>query len=360
MKKTLLFLIFAVLTASLFGQMKVLNSGDVYIPGGKSYWINSSSDAGNRLRLHHNGSNAYIDYYPGLNFRYGTSTVLSLNSRGFGSTTWANWTDVTLDWSYECCSSPVLYPSNDWYLQLGKRNQRVGTLWVTTIHYWDGCYKESDFRAKDNIKSISGVKKDLNKLNVVSFNYKPSQFSKMPDNVRQRLTSNQIGLIAQDVEKIYPNLVITDDSTGLKAVDYVGFVPLIIQALKEQDSIISAQNEQIKALQKLINSGNKLKSTSEQMGVETTESIVSAILDQNAPNPFSQTTQIGYYLPEAVQKAVIYIYDMNGTQLKSFPINQKGKGSITINGSKLRPGMYLYTLIADGKEIDTKRMILTE
>lgn len=277
-----------------------------------------------------------------------------------GGTQWLNWTNVTLDWSYECCSSPVLYPSNDWYLQLGKRNQRVGTLWVTTIHYWDGCYKESDFRAKENIKSISGVRKDLNKLNVVSFNYKPSQFSKMPDNVRQRITSNQIGLIAQDVEKVYPNLVSTDDSTGLKAVDYIGFVPLILQAIKEQDSIISVQNEQIKALQKLVNGGGKLKSASEQTSVETSESIVSAYLDQNVPNPYSQSTQIGFYLPDVVQKAMICIYDMNGTQLKSVLINQKGKGSITIHGSEFRPGMYLYTLIADGKVIDTKRMILTE
>jgi len=34
--------------------------------------------------------------------------------------------------------------------------------------------------------------------------------------------------------------------------------------------------------------------------------------------------------------------------------------SITIKGSELNPGMYLYTLIVDGKEVDTKRMILTE
>ena len=32
----------------------------------------------------------------------------------------------------------------------------------------------------------------------------------------------------------------------------------------------------------------------------------------------------------------------------------------TINGSELQPGLYIYTLVADGKEVDTKRMILTE
>ena len=57
---------------------------------------------------------------------------------------------------------------------------------------------------------------------------------------------------------------------------------------------------------------------------------------------------------------MLNIYDMNGIQLKTIAINQKGNGSITINGSELRPGLFFYSLIADGKEIDTKRMILTE
>jgi len=51
---------------------------------------------------------------------------------------------------------------------------------------------------------------------------------------------------------------------------------------------------------------------------------------------------------------------MNGVQIKSKPISNKGIGSIVIDASELRPGMYLYTLIIDDKEIDTKRMILTQ
>ena len=34
--------------------------------------------------------------------------------------------------------------------------------------------------------------------------------------------------------------------------------------------------------------------------------------------------------------------------------NLKGKGSVTIEGRKLPFGMYLYTLLEDGKEVDTK------
>lgn len=85
-----------------------------------------------------------------------------------------------------------------------------------------------------------------------------------------------------------------------------------------------------------------------------------AQLDQNIPNPFSKETRIGCFIPEGSGNSVLYIYNMNGTQLKQYNINGLGKQSVTINGSSFEPGMYLYTLVIDGKEVDTKRMILTK
>ena len=78
------------------------------------------------------------------------------------------------------------------------------------------------------------------------------------------------------------------------------------------------------------------------------------------PNPFNTATTIGFSLPASTITASVYVYNMNGVQLKSYPIDQRGKGNITIQGSEFREGMFLYALIADGKVIDTKRMILTK
>ena len=83
-------------------------------------------------------------------------------------------------------------------------------------------------------------------------------------------------------------------------------------------------------------------------------------LAQNAPNPFNTSTLISYYILDNTQKAMINIYNLNGLQIKSIAISQTGKGDITIQSSELQPGMYFYTLVADGKEVDTKRMILTQ
>ncbi len=85
-----------------------------------------------------------------------------------------------------------------------------------------------------------------------------------------------------------------------------------------------------------------------------------AKLYQNTPNPFNQQTEIQYFLSDEVGNAAILVFDMNGKQLKSYGITQKGKGKIVIYGNDFRAGMYLYSLVADSKIIDTKRMILTE
>ena len=49
-----------------------------------------------------------------------------------------------------------------------------------------------------------------------------------------------------------------------------------------------------------------------------------------------------------------------GKQLRQIALSAHGEGAELITGSQLSPDIYLYALIVDGKEIDVKRMILTE
>lgn len=83
-------------------------------------------------------------------------------------------------------------------------------------------------------------------------------------------------------------------------------------------------------------------------------------LDQNIPNPFSNETRIGCFIPATAAKADLYIYNLSGVQLQQNEIIGKGKQTVTISRYSFEPGMYLYTLVIDGKEVDTKRMMLTE
>jgi|GEM_PF-1141984 len=83
-------------------------------------------------------------------------------------------------------------------------------------------------------------------------------------------------------------------------------------------------------------------------------------LYQNNPNPFGKETSIGYNIVNMQQGAFIAVYDLNGKELFRQAVTEKGKGSVNLSGDKLVPGMYLYSLIVDGKETATKRMVVTK
>ncbi|GHT68692.1 hypothetical protein AGMMS50239_34300 [Bacteroidia bacterium] len=79
----------------------------------------------------------------------------------------------------------------------------------------------------------------------------------------------------------------------------------------------------------------------------------------NASNPFTNQTEIKYFVATGVKNAYICIFDMQGKMLQKIDAST-GQNSVIIQGSTLQAGIYLYALVADGQEIDTKRMILTK
>lgn len=96
-----------------------------------------------------------------------------------------------------------------------------------------------------------------------------------------------------------------------------------------------------------------------QTNVITSNITNQACLYQNTPNPFTERTEIRFELPDNVQNAYIYIFNMSGKMLRQIPVNASMR-SITINGFELPAGIYLYSLAVNGQEIDTKRMILSK
>ena len=102
--------------------------------------------------------------------------------------------------------------------------------------------RRSDERFKKNIKPLKNSLDNVLKLEGVTYDWRINEFpnEKFPD-VKQN------GLIAQDVEKVFPNLVETRPD-GYKQVDYVMLVPSLIEAIKELKDISDKQAKEIKDL----------------------------------------------------------------------------------------------------------------
>jgi hypothetical protein len=125
----------------------------------------------------------------------------------------------------------------------------------------------------------------------------------------------------------------------------------------EKDTRIDAQQKQINELQKQID-GLKAIVLHSNLQPELNIKITGASLVQNIPNPFNHTTTINYTLPEKYSSAKIIITDKSGKTLKEVNVSGSGKGSLNINASTFSSGAYQYSLIVDGKLIDTKQMVL--
>ncbi|MEN8121305.1 MAG: tail fiber domain-containing protein [Bacteroidota bacterium] len=102
----------------------------------------------------------------------------------------------------------------------------------------------SDIRLKNNFSEIDNPIKKLSKINGKYYYWKYKEFKN-----RSFSDKKQIGVIAQDVEKVFPELVRTDID-GYKSVDYIKFTPILIEAIKEQQKIIEKLEKRINQLEK--------------------------------------------------------------------------------------------------------------
>lgn len=203
--------------------------------------------------------------------------------------------------------------------------------------------QSSDSTLKTNIKKIDGdVLSKICKLDGYTYNWKSDKDGQV-----------QVGFIAQEVEKIFPELVETIDSSNVKLMSYIGMIPYLLEAIKEQQ----AQIEELKDQLNDSYGSAELKSYS-IFDEESTEA--SASLSQNKPNPFSSETRIEMFVPQSVANATLYVYDLQGKQVKAVAVIGRGATFETIHGSELQAGLYIYSLVTDGKLIGSKQMVLTE
>ncbi len=228
---------------------------------------------------------------------------------------------------------------------------------VLKLHGVSFKYKE---RKNDTLQytDVNGTEHFVNKLSDED-EYNPKYVNpKAVDSLKSEKKRKYYGVISQEVERVVPEVVRTRDD-GLKVVNYDGIIGLLIEAIKEQQREIEELKETINGQyefsQKSVNNSSFKSNDVEDASIGD-----SNVLFQNVPNPFSQSTVISFKLKSNSKKALITIYNLYGTLIKSYSISSPQVMQIEILGNELNPGMYLYCLIVDGKEIETRRMILTE
>jgi len=262
----------------------------------------------------------------------------------------------------------------------------------------------SDSMLKINIEPITNCLTIIDSLKPVSFLFDTATANAtglyLPGN-------KQYGFLAQDVEKLLPELVTEAlkpaqyDTLGneihpaftFKALNYNAFTGILMQGIKELDSIAKHHAEQndslnnslkneIDSLKLVINDFNDRFKEMEEMinnccsseknsilnpegnAMPTTEvelaNLQAIVLDQNVPNPFKENTVIAYFIPDNIKYAQIIFTDNYGKIMKTVDITAPGQGMLKVYAANLSTGIYQYSLIIDGKVLETKKMVCTK
>ncbi len=158
----------------------------------------------------------------------------------------------------------------------------------------------------------------------------------------------QIGFIAQEVEKVFPQAVVKNKE-GYYSMNYQSLIPVLTEAIKEQQTEIESLKTELDDLkaqvQKLTNA--PVVSESDKFTIN--------------PNPVTGISVVEYNVAKNSGQIQFAIYDLQGKQLKLISVsNPQSRGTVQINKNELGKGMYILTLISGGQEIQSKKFIILE
>lgn len=222
----------------------------------------------------------------------------------------------------------------------------------------------SDQRLKSNIVPVDDALGMVRRLQADYYTFNREKFKDMllPE-------GRTTGYMAQELAKVIPEAVKLDKD-GYYKVNYNAVIPVLSEAIKQLDAkvgdtekltqALAEQQAKTAALEKQLNELRALVTQNSQGKAATGTGEASQIgLEQNAPNPFSQTTRIAYALPANVTGATLTIVDALGRVVKTIPNLAGGQQVVELQGGTLAAGTYTYTLAVGGKAVLSKHMVLT-
>lgn len=277
----------------------------------------------------------------------------------------------------------ALSGSNNFALQI------VGPVLTTTA-----TITLSDESIKTEIENIDNASEILNQL-------QPKTYLNLEPEERNLSLSEgqQYGFLAQEVQEVLPSIVkdariLADkDSTGfiegsemdLLGIQYTQLISILVAGFQEQTGVIGEQQglieeqanllveqaiqmealqtqmqdvlAQVQDMQIATNNCCTQKTGSSTGTLRGDENSQEMKLGQNIPNPFTNQTRIDFELPFEAQ-VILEITDGTGRPIQTLIDGQMSSGVHTTiwDGSGVAPGMYYYTLYANG-ELLSKKMI---
>jgi hypothetical protein len=266
--------------------------------------------------------------------------------------------------AYEGNNGYGVYGSTQFVTAFSAAGYFNGAVWASSYNL------VSDRKFKSDITVLEHTLGQVMKLRPTAYQFKTTEFGGM--NLPR---GRQIGLIADEVKQVFPELVqqavhpaqydndtknIISAEVKYEGVNYQGLIPVLVASIQEQQQQIEKQQQQNDALKAEVAELRKLMLELKNGGIGSTVTVTGAYLEQNTPNPANGTTAIRYHLPGQSTAARLTLTNSKGQVLRSVTLNGRGSGQLQLNTSTLPSGTYHYTLWVDGKQADTKQLLIAK
>lgn len=261
-----------------------------------------------------------------------------------------SWTYANATKYFQCdvtTASPRLSGTNNEIVFYNSINSTFNSIQVSNI------YQHSDGRAKKNIKTIDFGLNTVLKLRPVSYNWKTkadvqierdSDYREKGISISSADDRTQYGFIAQEVEAIIPDAVITDEN-GNKLINYTMIMPIMVQSIQDLQMTISNQEVTINNLNDRISEMQKVSKNNVE------DRIISC-----TPNPSGGKVKFYYIINNDMSTCEIIITNLIG-DLKA-RIDCDDNTSVSVDLSELVSGIYVATLVVDGNVMNSIRVVL--
>ena len=197
----------------------------------------------------------------------------------------------------------------------------------------------------------------------IELNNKPTEIQLIAKDQKAKIVYT--GFVAQEVEKLaeelnydFSGVDAPENENGFYSLRYGDFVVPLVKAVQELNKKNEELEQRIQKLEALLSNEELSLNKKPDTKYNETVYLSSARLEQNSPNPSKTSTIIRYYLPNEFSSASVVISDMKGKIIKNISLKAKGAGQINLNTVQLTSGTYSYSLLADGKQIDSRLMIV--
>lgn len=259
---------------------------------------------------------------------------------------------------------------------------RVGASTVTSIGGFVNWTNVSDGRFKKNVKENVPGLEFINALQPVTYTLDVNGINKFlkdeSNSVNEKSQIIYSGFIAQDVETAAKNIGYDfsgvdkpENENSFYGLRYAEFVVPLVKAVQEldaadknTDSLIQNQQAQIATLSQKITELEKLVAAQQTTNTDGIVNITigetksPALLGQNIPNPFENSTVIPFRIPKNCNDASIVITETStGRIVRAIPVSCD-ETQLSIEAGLLSSGTYAYTLYVNSEAIATRQMVI--